>query len=47
MDLSDLTTSISKLSDDELINLIRTIRTSRRTPKATTTNTKTKVCKDK
>lgn len=45
MDLNDLTNSISKLSDDELINLIRTIRTSRRTPKATTTNSKPKAAK--
>lgn len=44
MNLDNLRTSISKLSDDDLIKLIREIRTSRRTPKATT-NTKTKVAK--
>ena len=45
MDLNDLKISVSKLSDAELMNLIRNIRTSRRTPKATTTNNKPKVAK--
>lgn len=34
MDLNDLKTSISNLSDDDLMKVIRDIRTSRRTPKA-------------
>lgn len=45
MNLDNLRTSISKLSDDDLIKLIREIRTSRRTPKTKLTNTKTKVAK--
>jgi hypothetical protein len=45
MNLDNLRTSISKLSDDDLIKLIREIRTSRRTPKTQPTNTKTKVAK--
>lgn len=45
MDLNALRTSVSKLSDDDLIKLIREIRTSRRTPKATSTYTKPKVAK--
>ena len=36
MELSDIKKSISDLPDDELMSLIRDIRTSRRTPKATT-----------
>ncbi len=36
MELSDIKKSISDLSDNELMSLIRDIRTSRRTPKATT-----------
>ena len=47
MELSDLKNSISGLSDQELMDLIRDIRTSRRTPKATTVakTTKTKSAK--
>ncbi len=45
MDLNDLKSSISSLSDTELLNLIRNIRTSRRTPKATPTNNKPKAAK--
>lgn len=33
MDLADLKTTISSLNDEELLNLIREIRTSRRTAK--------------
>lgn len=33
MDLADLKTTISSLNDEELLNLIRGIRTSRRTAK--------------
>jgi L-arabinose isomerase len=33
MDINDLKASISKMSDDELMSLIKDIRTSRRTPK--------------
>lgn len=36
MELSDIKKSLSNLSEQELMNLIRDIRTSRRTPKATT-----------
>lgn len=45
MDLNDLKSSISSLSDTELLDLIRNIRTSRRTPKATPTNNKPKAAK--
>jgi len=33
MDINDLKASISKMSDEELMSLIKDIRTSRRTPK--------------
>ena len=46
MDLNDLKKSISDCTEDELMQLIKGIRTSRRTPKATTT-TKPKTAKTK
>ena len=45
MNLSDLRASVSQLSDDELMAIIREIRTTRRTPKAT--NGKPKAAKAK
>ncbi len=36
MELSDLKTTLTELSDQELFDLIKGIRASRRTPKATT-----------
>ena len=41
MNLTDLKQSVSIMSDDELMNLIRDIRTTRRIPKETKTARKT------
>lgn len=46
MELNDLKKSISDCTEEELMQLIKGIRTSRRTPKATTT-TKPKTTKSK
>lgn len=45
MDLNDLKTSISNLSDEDLMKVIRDIRTSRRTPKANSSTNIQKVKK--
>ena len=45
MDLNDLKTSISNLSDDDLMKVIRDIRTCRGTPKANSSTNIQKVKK--